>query len=70
MDNNSLAAAYSPAFFNELIGGKLSLSQKIKVKQISMVFVGRRTQGDKKTTIEEEEDGKVKLDLLLVVYVF
>ena len=50
--------------FNELIGGKLGLSQKFKTKQVLILFDWMEG-----TSIEEEKR-KVILDLLSVIYDF
>ena len=50
--------------FSDLIGGKLGLSQNIKTKQVFIVFDW------KENTIIENEEGKVILDLLPVIYDF
>ena len=50
--------------FNNLIGGKLGLSQKIKTKQVFIVFDWKVD-----TSIENEEE-KLTLDLLSVIYDF
>ena len=39
--NNSVAAVIMQQIFNELIGGKFSLSQRIKTKQVFVVFDGK-----------------------------
>ena len=50
--------------FNNLIGGKLGLSQKIETKQVFIVFDWKVD-----TSIENEEE-KLTLDLLSVIYDF
>ena len=55
--------AYSATDFNELIGGELGASQKVKTK-VFMVYDW------KEDTYIEEEKGKAILDLLSVIYDF
>ena len=55
--------------FNEFTGGNSDYLKKSKQNKFSQYLIVRRTQADK-TSIEAEEEGKVILDLLLVIYVF